>query len=227
MLAACRKCDGTGAKSGTSLKACSVCQGAGTITRTQRTPFGIFQSSSVCNRCNGHGEEIEEKCISCDGHGKIQEEKKISVDIPAGVDTGSRLRISGSGQVGDRGSTPGDLYLYISVAKHDVFEREGQDIYMEQPVSFRDCCLGAEIEVPTLKGTAKIKIPAGTKANTIFRLKGKGIPSLRGFHTGDQLVKAFIGVPSKLTKKQKELLEEFDKESKKEKGFFEKVKDAF
>ncbi len=227
LLTSCKKCDGSGAKSASALKTCTQCHGAGTMTRTQRTPFGIFQSSSVCPRCHGAGTEIEEPCPACRGEGKIQEEKKITIEVPVGVDTGSRLRIAGAGQAGDKGATPGDLYLYISVVKHETFEREGNDIFMEQSVSFRDCSLGSEIEVPTLKGTATIKVPAGTKANTIFRLKGKGIPSLRGFHTGDQLVKVVVDIPTKLSKKQKELLEEFDKESKRDKGFFEKVKDAF
>src|SRR3989338_2677245 len=226
-LQVCEKCSGSGAKSEKHVKSCETCNGSGTVTKTQRTPFGIFQSNSVCPRCQGQGKEIEEYCPACNGEGKIQEEKKISVEIPAGVDTGSRLRISSAGQAGERGAPPGDLYLYISVAKHDIFEREGQDIFMEMPVSFRDVCLGAEVEVPTLKGKATIKVPAGTKANTVFRLKGKGIPSLRGFGTGDELVKVIIDVPSKLTKKQKEALEEFDSENKREKGFFEKVKDAF
>ncbi len=227
LLTTCKKCDGSGAKSSSALKTCTQCHGAGTMVKTQRTPFGVFQSSSVCSRCHGAGTEIEEPCLTCRGEGKIQEEKKITIEVPAGVDTGSRLRISGAGQAGDKGAHPGDLYLYISVVKHDVFEREGNDIFMEQPVSFRDCSLGAEVEVPTLKGTATIKVPAATKANTIFRLKGKGIPSLRGFSTGDQLVKVIVDIPTKLSKKQKELLEDFDKESKREKGFFEKVKDAF
>ncbi len=226
-LETCEKCSGSGARSEKHIKSCETCHGSGTVTRTQRTPFGIFQSSSVCSRCNGQGGEIEEYCTVCHGDGKLQKEKKITVEIPAGVDTGSRLRIGGSGQTGEREAPSGDLYLYISVAKHDIFEREDQDIYMEMPVSFRDVCLGSEIDVPTLKGKATIKIPSGTKANTVFRLKGKGIPSLRGFGTGDQLVKVFIDVPTKLTKKQKELLEEFDSENKQEKGFFEKVKDVF
>lgn len=222
-LETCEKCHGSGAKSDKHIKVCETCHGVGTVTRAQRTPFGIFQSTGVCPQCSGQGKEIEEVCETCNGQGKIQEEKKVTVDIPAGVDTGSRLRIGGSGQAGDKGAPAGDLYLYISVAKHDIFEREGQDIFMEMPVSFRDVCLGGEIEVPTLKGKATIKVPAGTKANTVFRLKGKGIPSLRGYHTGDQLVKAIIYVPEKLTKKQKEALEEFDKEAKREKGLFEKM----
>src|SRR3989338_1913435 len=222
-LETCSKCDGNGAKSDKHIKICTSCHGTGTVTRAQRTPFGIFQSTGVCSTCGGQGKEIEEVCETCNGQGKIQEEKKVTVDIPAGVDTGSRLRIGGSGQAGDKGAPAGDLYLYMTVLKHDIFEREEQDIFMDMPVSFRDMCLGGEIEVPTLKGKATIKVPAGTKANTVFRLKGKGIPSLRGFHTGDQLVKMIIYVPEKLTKKQKEALEDFDKEAKREKGLFEKV----
>ncbi len=226
-LDTCKNCHGSGAKSSDAVQTCTGCHGSGTIVKTQRTPFGIFQTSGICSRCQGAGKEITEECPACNGHGKIQEEKKVTVDVPAGVDTGSRLRITGGGQVGERGASAGDLYLYISVAKHSVFEREGQDIFMEQPVSFRDCCIGADLEVPTLKGTATIKVPVGTKANTVFRLKGKGIPSLRGYGSGDQLVKTVIEVPQKLSKKQKQILEEFDVECKKEKGLFDRIKDAF
>lgn len=226
-LETCKVCHGSGAQSTDAIQTCSVCHGSGTVVKTQRTPFGIFQSSSICSRCEGAGKEITEECTACNGHGKIQEEKKVTVDIPAGVDTGSRLRIQGGGQAGQKGAAPGDLYLYISVAKHEIFEREGHDIYMEQHVSFRECCIGAEIEVATLKGSATIKVPAGTKANTVFRLKGKGIPSLRGYSTGDQLVKILIEVPQRLSKRQKELLEEFDAETKKNKGIFDRIKDAF
>jgi molecular chaperone DnaJ len=226
-LDTCKVCHGSGAKSTDAVQTCSSCHGSGTVVKTQRTPFGIFQTSGICSKCQGAGKEITEECSACNGHGKIQEEKKVTVDVPAGVDTGSRLRISGGGQAGERGAAAGDLYLYISVAKHETFERDGQDIFMELSVSFRDCCIGAEIEVPTLKGTATIKIPAGTKANTVFRLKGKGILSLRGFGAGDQLVKIIIEVPQKLSKRQKEILEEFDVESKKNKGLFDRIKDAF
>lgn len=227
LLQICGKCQGTGARSEKDIKTCGVCHGAGSVTKTQRTPFGLFQSTSVCQRCEGQGKEIEELCKTCNGQGKVQDEKKLTVEIPAGVDSGSRLRIAGTGQVGDKGAAAGDLYIYITVAKHDIFEREDQDIYMEQPVSFRDSCLGAEIEVPTLKGKATIKIPAGTKANTTFRLKGKGIPALRGFSTGDQLVKVVVDIPAKLSKRQKELLEEFEKEGRKDKGLFDRMKDVF
>ncbi|MFA6888028.1 MAG: molecular chaperone DnaJ [Candidatus Woesearchaeota archaeon] len=223
----CKLCHGSGAKSSDAVQTCSACQGSGTVVKTQRTPFGIFQSSGVCSTCQGAGKEITDVYPACNGHGKIQEEKKVTVDVPAGVDTGSRLRITGGGQAGEKGATAGDLYLYISITKHSVFEREAQDIFMELSLSFRDCSIGAEIEVPTLKGTATIKIPSGTKANTVFRLKGKGIPSLRGFGTGDQLVKITIDVPQRMSKRQKELLEEFDAECKKEKGLFDRIKDAF
>jgi len=226
-LETCSKCSGSGAKSDIHIKTCEVCQGSGSVTRRQRTPFGIFQSSSVCSRCHGQGKEIEVPCPECGGEGNVQKERKIAIDIPAGVDTGSRLRVAGSGQAGDKGGPSGDLYLYISVQDHDIFQRDGLDIYTEVPISFRDCCLGSQLEVPTLKGKADLKIPAGTKVNTIFRLKSKGIPSLRGFGTGDQLVKVIIEVPKKLSKKQKELLEEFNQDIKIEKGILGRIKDHF
>ncbi len=226
-LETCQQCEGSGAKSEQHIKTCSQCDGRGTIIRQQRTPFGIFQSTSICSQCHGQGKEIEEPCLECDGHGKTRKERTITVDIPAGVDTGSRLRVAGAGQAGDKGASSGDLYLYITVQEHDIFKREELDIYTEIPISFHDCCLGAEIDVPTLEGKAKLTIPAGTKANTVFRLKGKGMPSLRGFGKGDELVKVVIDVPKKLSKKQKQLLEEFDKDLNAGKGIFEKIKDAF
>lgn len=226
-LETCPTCDGSGAKSERHIKTCSHCHGTGTMTRQQRTPFGIFQSTSICSQCHGQGKEIEEPCSECDGQGKVRKERTITVEIPAGVDTGSRLRVAGAGQAGDKGASLGDLYLYISVQEHEIFKRDGLDIYTEIPLSFRDCCLGAEVDVPTLEGKAMLTIPVATKANTVFRLKGKGMPSLRGFGKGDELVKVIIDVPKKLTKKQKQLLEEFDKDLKVEKGLFEKIRDAF
>ncbi len=226
-LEICTECEGSGAKSEEHIKTCDVCHGTGAVTRRQRTPFGIFQTTGICSRCHGQGKEIDEVCPVCDGHGKMQQERKITLEIPAGVDTGSRLRVAGAGQAGDKDAPSGDLYVSISVAEHEVFTREGLDIYTEVPISFGDCCLGAEIDVPTLEGKATLTIPAGTKANTVFRLKNKGIPSLRGFGKGDELVKVVIDVPKKLSKKQKQILEEFDKELKIEKGLFEKIKAVF
>jgi molecular chaperone DnaJ len=223
----CTECNGSGAKSEKDIITCETCHGRGNVTRRQRTPFGIFQSTGQCPHCHGQGKEIKEECPTCDGSGKVQKERKISIDIPAGVATGSRLRVAAGGQAGDQGAPAGDLYIYISVAEHNIFQREGLDIYTEVPISFRDVCLGGSIDVPTLKGKATLKVSSGTKANTIFRLKGKGIPSLRGFGTGDQLVKVIIDVPKKLSKKQKDFLEEFDKDIKVKRSVFDKIKDAF
>jgi molecular chaperone DnaJ len=226
-LETCPTCNGSGAKSDRDIKTCDICHGSGSVTRRQRTPFGIFQSTSQCQRCHGQGKEIEVPCQECDGEGKVQKERKITVDVPAGVESGSRLRVAGAGQAGGAGAPAGDLYLYIAVQDHDIFQREGLDIYTEIPISYRNCCLGAQIDVPTLQGKANLKIPAGTTANTIFRLKGKGMPSLRGFSAGDELVKVIIDVPQKVTKKQKQLLEEFDKDLNVDKGIFDRIKDVF
>jgi molecular chaperone DnaJ len=226
-LEKCDVCKGSGAESETDIKTCDTCKGRGSVTRRQRTPFGIFQSTGQCPHCRGQGKKIEKPCPACDSAGKVQKERKISIDIPAGVDTGSRLRVAGGGQAGDSGAPSGDLYIYINVAEHDIFQRDGLDIYTEIPVSFRDVCIGAELEVPTLQGKATLKIPSGTKANTIFRLKGKGIPAIHSHREGDELIKVIIEVPKKLTKKQKQLLEDFDKEIKTKKSVIDKIKDAF
>ncbi len=226
-LETCEVCDGSGAKSASHIKTCEKCHGTGSIMRRQRTPFGIFQSTGVCQECKGVGKEIEEVCATCDGDGKVQKERRITINIPAGVDTGSRLRVAAEGQAGDYNASAGDLYIYITVAEHEIFQREGLDIYVEIPISYHDICLGGEMDVPTLKGKAKITVPTGTNGNTIFRLKGKGIPSLHGHAHGDELVKVIIDVPKKLTKRQKELLEEFEKEAKKKKSVFDTIKNAF
>lgn len=228
----CDQCKGTGATPGTDAKTCPTCHGSGQVQFTQNTPFGRFVQSKTCQQCHGEGKIIEKPCKQCQGRGKVRKNKKIHVKIPAGVDTGSRLRISGEGEPGAKGGPPGDLYVFIQVRKHKFFQREGNEVICEMPLSFVQAALGDEIEVPTLDGKVKLKIPEGTQTGTHFRLKGKGIPSLRGYGRGDQHVIVSILTPTKLSEKQKELLKEFAELSGETpqsggKGFFERMKDAF
>ena len=215
----CPECKGTGAKSDADIVNCPDCEGTGVSRRTMRTPFGMFSTQTTCRRCHGEGSMIKNPCKKCHGEGKIEITRKIEISIPAGAETGTNLRIHGEGEAGERGAETGDLYVIIHQKKHKLFERHGNDIYTEVPVSFVTAALGEEIEVPTLESKAKLKIPAGTQTDTVFRMKGKGIPSLHGYGKGSELIKVIVETPKKLTKKQKELLKEFNKENKKKKRF--------
>jgi len=214
----CPKCSGAG---GTDLKKCPECRGEGAIRQTQRTPFGIFSTTRTCRTCGGTGEIVKDVCEICDGEGRVRKNNRLEIEIPAGVEEGTRLRVAGEGEAGERGGPSGDLYVLIRVKPHNIFKRKGNDIYIEVPVSFAEASLGTTIEVPTLEGKAKLKIPAGTQPGTVFRMKGKGIYDVHGYGKGNENVMVTINVPEKLSKKQKELLKEFEKESKsKRKGFF-------
>ena len=221
----CTECNGTGSEPGKGPVTCPNCKGAGQVRFQQ----GFFSISKTCGKCGGTGKIITEPCRVCKGQGRIKKFKSINVKIPAGVDTGSRLRISNEGETGIHGGPPGDLYIILNVEDHPFFKREGNDLYCEVPLSFPQAALGAEIEVPTLDGTSKIKIPQGTPSNRVFYLKGKGIQRLGGYGKGDQIVRVYIDVPKKLTPRQKELLEEFAKINGDEvsKSFKEKIKDLF
>lgn len=231
----CSACQGTGAKAGTTKKRCEKCQGTGQIRTVQRTPLGSFQSVQTCPDCRGEGVIIEEPCPECGGSGRTRKRKTLKVKVPAGVDNDSRIRLSGEGEAGVRGGSPGDLYIFINVKPHRIFERRGNDVYMEMPVTFSQAALGAEISVPTLDGKATLKIPEGVQSHTMLRMKGKGIPQLRGSGRGDQMVRVIVATPTKLNKKQRELLEEFAKASGEEnyqgerkgaaKGFFARMFD--
>ncbi|HJH32535.1 MAG TPA: molecular chaperone DnaJ [Methanosarcinaceae archaeon] len=231
----CDTCGGSGAKKGTDPKNCPTCQGSGQTNRVQNTPFGRFMTTATCNVCHGKGQIIESPCPACKGSGKIKKVRKISVKIPAGADNGMRLKVRGEGEAGSPGAPPGDLYVVIHVKPHDKFERVGDDIVCEIPISFTQAALGANVMVNTLHGKVKMHVPKGTQTGSIFRLKGKGISHLHGHGQGDQHVRVFIKTPTKLTSEQKRLLEEFDKissgnstrSSKSGKGIFEKVKGAF
>jgi molecular chaperone DnaJ len=224
----CPDCEGSGAKPGTSPVTCSVCHGAGQI----RTQQGFFSISRTCSRCNGEGKVITDPCPTCRGRRRVERERTLSVKIPAGVETGNTIRLTGEGELGTYGGPPGDLYVYMAVDEHPLFKRDGQDILCDVPISFTQAALGSEIEVPTLTGSTKLKIPAGTQPGHVIRLRGKGFPHLRGSGYGDQLCRVAVEVPSKLTSRQKELLQEFeglnsDNATPITKGFFEKVKEIF
>ncbi len=208
----CPSCKGTGASSG-GLGTCSTCGGTGQTRKVQRQGFAQFVSISTCPRCGGRGKVIEKPCEDCNGSGKNRVNKRISVRVPPGVDTGSRLRIAGEGGAGERGGPPGDLYVVIHVREHEFFKRAGDDLFCDIPIRFAQAALGDEIEVKTIDGNvARIKMPAGTQSGTVFRLKNKGMPDLKGYGRGNMLVKVDVVTPAKLSKKQKELLREFDNE---------------
>ncbi len=204
-LAACETCSGSGAKPGTSATTCSGCGGVGQVRMQQ----GFFAVQQTCPRCRGTGKMIEIPCATCSGHGRVQKNKKLSVKIPAGVDTGDRIRLAGEGEAGAQGDPAGDLYVQVSVKEHDVFQREGKHLYCNVPISFVDVALGGEIEVPTLEGRVKLKIPPETQSGKAFRIRGKGITPVRGGSAGDLLCKVIVETPVNLTKEQKDILRTF------------------
>jgi len=203
----CSSCRGSGCAPGTATQTCSRCQGRGQVTQSS----GFFSISSTCPQCKGQGSVIMTPCPECSGAGKVREAKTVQLKIPAGVETGSRLRLRGEGEEGQNGGPNGDLYVFIEVEQHDIFERSGNDIFCRVPITFTQAALGGSVEAPTLTGVEKIKIPRGTQSGRLFRLKGKGIANLRGYGRGDEVIEAVVTVPTNLTKKQEELLREFDK----------------
>ncbi|MBI1423036.1 MAG: molecular chaperone DnaJ [Gammaproteobacteria bacterium] len=203
---ACDECGGSGAKKGSTPSTCPTCGGIGQVRMQQ----GFFSLQQTCPRCHGSGKIINDPCGKCHGQGRVQKHKTLSVKIPAGVDTGDRIRLSGEGEAGEHGGPPGDLYVQISVKSHPIFERDGADLYCEVPINMVTAALGGEMEVPTLDGRVKLKIPAETQSGKQFRLRGKGVRSVRGSHTGDLLCKVLVETPVNLTKRQKELLEELN-----------------
>lgn len=204
--AVCEECNGTGAKAGTYPTQCPSCKGTGQVTRSQ----GFFTISTTCGQCHGDGKFISHPCKECRGLGKVRKNKKIQIKIPPGVDMGSKLRIRGEGEPGERGGPSGDLFVFIYLEPHDFFSREGDDIVCQIPISFPQAALGAEMEIPTLNGKKKISIPKGTESGEIFTIKGQGFPKLRGYGRGDQLVQVIVKTPKNLTKRQEEILREFE-----------------
>ena len=228
----CGNCHGSGAKPGTRPETCSRCQGTGQSETVQNTPFGRIVNKRVCQDCSGRGKIIKEKCEECSGSGQVKKRRKIHINIPSGIDEGKQLRVSGEGEPGLNGGPPGDLYITIKVRPHDFFKRQGDNITCELPITFVQAALGDEIVVPTLKGRAKIKIPAGTQTGTEFRLRGKGVPRLYGRGYGDQQIRVKVVTPTGLSEEQKRLLREFGNLSgdyilEQNSSFFDKMKRAF
>jgi molecular chaperone DnaJ len=227
-LGECRHCHGSGAEPGSKKTTCPTCRGAGQVT----TSRGFFHVRQVCPTCHGSGSRFEKVCAKCSGEGRVQETAKINVRIPPGVDTGSKLRSSGNGEAGVMGGSAGDLYIVIHVREHEVFERQGDDLFCEMPIKFTLATLGGTVQVPTMEGKATLKIPAGTQSGTTFRLKGRGMPQLRGGGQGDQLIRVHVEVPTALTTEQRRKLEEFsqacgDADEPVSRSFFEKAKKFF
>jgi molecular chaperone DnaJ len=204
-LESCSACQATGCEPGTYPEDCPQCGGAGQISRSQ----GFFSIRTTCPHCRGEGRSIRYPCAECRGTGQVERKKKVSAKIPAGVDTGSRLRLSGEGESGARGGPPGDLYVFINVKPHEFFKRNNYDVVCQVPISFVQAALGANINVPTLTGEKNLHIPKGTQPGEVFRFKGEGIPSLRGYGNGDQIMQVLVKTPTGLTKKQEALLKEF------------------
>jgi molecular chaperone DnaJ len=226
----CEACSGNGAKAGTKPKTCQHCHGHGRIRHTQG---GFFTLERTCPVCQGRGQVIEDPCPSCAGSGRVTRERTLSVNIPPGVEDGTRIRLAGEGEAGMRGGPAGDLYIFLSLAAHPLFQRDGADLHCRVPVSMVTAALGGEFEVPAIDGNkARVKVPAGTQSGRRFRLSGKGMPVLRSKQTGDMYVQIVVETPQSLTRRQRELLTEFEKLSSKEtqpesSGFFARVKDFF
>lgn len=228
-LVACEPCDGTGAKKGTKASSCSTCGGVGQVRMQQ----GFFSVQQTCPNCRGRGTIITDPCTSCHGQGRKEETRTLSVKVPPGVDTGDRIRLTGEGEAGEAGGPPGDLYVQVNVRAHSIFERDGRNLYCEVPISFVDAALGGELEVPTLDGRVKLKVPAETQTGKMFRLRGKGVVPVRGGTAGDLMCKVVVETPINLSNKQKELLRNFhetmgnSKHSPRQSSWFEGMKNFF
>ena len=204
--ASCKTCGGSGAKKGTKPTTCTTCGGHGQVRMQQ----GFFSVQQTCPRCNGTGSSIEDPCGDCHGEGRTKEQKTLSVKVPAGVDTGDRIRLANEGEAGENGGPPGDLYVQIQVKEHAIFTRDDSHLYCEVPISFASAALGGELEVPTLDGRVNLKIPPETQTGKLFRIRGKGVKPVRGGATGDLMCRVMVETPVKLTSQQKEMLREFE-----------------
>lgn len=228
----CHTCHGTGAKEGTSPVTCSKCHGSGAVQVERQTPFGRVMTQTVCDVCKGTGKEIKEKCTTCHGSGTENQEHSVKITVPAGVEDDQQMRVTGQGEAGRNGGPYGDLYVVFRVKPSDKFTRQGTEIFYTLPLTFAQVALGDEVKVPTVHGNVKLKIPAGTQTDTVFRLKGKGAPSLRGAINGDQHVTVKVVTPTKLTEKEKQLFKDLASVSGHDVkghdgGFFDRVKDIF
>lgn len=228
----CEACGGSGAKAGSDTRTCPLCHGSGEIRQVSRSLFGQFVNITTCGNCNGEGRVIQQPCQMCSGQGRVRGETTISVKIPPGVATGNYITLRGQGNVGPRGGLPGDLVVLIEEKEHDYFERHGDDVLYDLYLSFSQVALGDEIEVPTLSGKVKLRVPPGTQSGKIFRMKGKGIPHLNSYGRGDQLVRISVWTPTHLSEEEKQIFRRLAQHEninppKREKGFFKKVKEAF
>ena len=228
----CPDCGGCGAKAGTSAETCPDCHGTGQIKTTQRTILGMMSTSSPCSRCRGTGKIIKDPCPSCRGAGSLRKQRMITVQIPAGIDHGQTISVRGEGNAGQNGGPAGDIFVTVNVTPHEIFKRRGQDVMVELPVTFVQAALGAELEAPSIDGKISYNMPEGTQPDTVFRIRGKGIPNLNGRGRGDQFIKVKIEIPRNLTREQKDILRQFeetagDAQFGEKKGFFEKMKDLF
>ncbi|MBB4304493.1 molecular chaperone DnaJ [Rhodobium orientis] len=225
----CETCSGSGAKPGTSPTTCQTCGGTGRVRATQ----GFFTLERTCASCQGRGEVISDPCKTCGGAGRVSQERALTVNIPAGIEDGTRIRLAGEGEAGVRGGPPGDLYIFLSIQPHPFFQRDGADIFCRVPISMVTAALGGQIEVPVIDGSkSRVKVPDGTQTGKQFRLKSKGMPVMRSSQLGDMYIQVVVETPRNLSRRQRELLEEFDKESSDgnhpdSEGFFSKVKDFF
>lgn len=228
----CEVCHGTGAKPGTSPVTCTRCGGSGQVTTQTRTPLGYMRNVTTCPECHGNGKIIKDPCQSCRGTGKVRRQRTIEVDIPQGINDGQTMQISGGGEPGTKGGPTGDLLLTIRIKKHEIFTRDNFDVYITMPITFVQAALGATIKVPTISGVVEYDVPAGTQTGSVFRIRGKGVPYIRGKGRGDQYVKVEIETPKNLSQSQKDILRQFDgttgeKNYGKRKSFFDKMKDIF
>ena len=224
----CLECQGSGAKKGTTPETCSTCAGRGAVVQST----GFFQIQTTCPSCRGQGTVIREFCPACEGAGRQARSREVTVDIPAGIEDGMRLRLAGEGEPGGAGAPPGDLYLVVRIREHELFARQDDHVLVEVPIAFTQAALGAKIEVPTIDGKEELKIKSGTQSGSLYTIRGKGIPSVRGGKRGDQIVRVVVEVPKKLTKKQEELLRSFAETEEahvtpERKSFFEKLKSYF
>jgi len=229
-LGQCETCAGTGAKPATLVMRCDRCGGSGAMRATRQTPLGQFVTQTTCTKCNGEGTVVPTPCESCRGRGRVERNRTLTVKIPAGVDEGSRIRVSGSGEGGSRGGSPGDLYVYLSIAAHRRFRREGSDLYVDVPISFTQAALGATIEIGSFDGNLPLQIAAGTQSAATYRIRGKGMPTVRSSARGDLLATVHVLVPTKLSRRERELLEEYAHvagDQNEDRTFFDRVKDAF
>lgn len=229
-LSACQACRGNGAEPGTLIVPCDRCGGTGIQRQVRQTPLGQFVTQTTCAQCSGEGNVVQTPCSVCRGRGRVEQEKTLQVKIPPGVDDGSRIRITGSGEAGFRGGPDGDLYVYLTVAPDPVFRRDGLDVLIDVPISFPLAALGGEFNVPSLEGDIPLQINAGTQSGSTYRLRGRGMPSVRGAARGDELVTVHVVVPTKLSKQEREILEEYARaggDQIEERSFFDRVKDAF